>query len=87
MNSDINEKLIPPISEDQWLHHFESLHSEKKNSEEQENIMNNLKFMTQTKCHNSSLNKPITEKAILDTLKKLKDKSKAPMSQLVNEMA
>ena len=62
MNSDINEKLIPPISEDQWLHHFESLHSEKKNSEEQENIMNNLKFMTQTKCHNSSLNKPITEK-------------------------
>ena len=82
----LNEKPIPPISEDQWLHHFESLHSEKQNSEEQENIMNDLKFMERIKCHDSSLNEPITEKDISDTLKKLKNKKASHSDKIKNEM-
>ena len=46
----MNEETIPPVSEDQWLNHFESLHSAKKNNQSKKNnLINNLEIMKK-KC-------------------------------------
>ena len=73
MNENINEEKIPPISEDQWLNHFEALHSEKENNESQTTLINNLEIIEQNDFHISSW-EPITEKEILENIKQLKNK-------------
>ena len=85
MNDDIIEKTIPPISEDHWLHHFESLHSEKLNNEDQTNLINNLKVMEQN-CDPIPSYEPITEKEIIESMKKLKNKKAAFSDKTKNEM-
>ena len=47
MNENMNEEKHLPVSEDQWLNHFESLHSAKKNNQSQTNLINNLEIMEQ----------------------------------------
>ena len=85
MNENMNEEKIPPVSEDQWLNHFESLHSAKKNNQSQTNLINNLEIMEQKNVQSSSW-EPITEKEILDNIKELKNKKASSSDKIKNEM-
>ena len=85
MNEDTKEETLPPISEDQWMHHFESLHSEKKNNEDQLKFTNNLKILEEN-CDRTSHPNPITEKEILDNITKRKSKKAAYTDKIKNEI-
>ena len=86
MNDDITEKKIPPISEDQWLHHLESLHSATMNNSKQEKIVSDLKAMEQSENDLTALNGPITEREIQDTITKLKNNKAEFSDKIKNEM-
>ena len=86
INDNMIEKQIPPIPEDQWLHHFESLHSEKiENNDEQRTLTQNLKLM---ELLNDQLPSDdlITEKEIIENIKKLKNKKASFSDKIKNEM-
>ena len=59
MNDNVNEQTIPSISEEQWLHHFESLHSKRSNTEMQDKLTSDLTFMEKN-TDNQPLNESIT---------------------------
>ena len=45
MNEDTKEETLPPISENQWINHFQSLHSETENNEYQVKLIDSLKTL------------------------------------------
>ena len=63
-NEDINESKLPPIKEQQWLNHFQSLHSRKEKNPEQIHIASNLLKMESLNQTNTELNAPITDTEI-----------------------
>ena len=85
MNEDTKEETLPPISEDQWINHFQSLHSETENNEDQVKLNDSLKTLEEQ--HNkSSFPNPITEEEILDNIRRLKNKKAAYTDKIKNEM-
>ena len=86
MNDDITVKKVPPISKDQWLHHFESLHSATMNNSKQQKIVSDLKAMEQSENDLTALNGPITEREIQDTITKLKNNKATFSDKIKNEM-
>ena len=78
---------IPPVTEKQWLDHFNNLHSKPKNKPEHDVFDDKLSEMEKLNADKGhELDEPITEKEIRTLSKKLKNK-KAPFTDKVrNEM-
>ena len=68
---------IPPISEDDWLTYFRSLHSRSPLNPIQQSIMNELKLLEHHKEHFPSLDYLITENEILIAAKRLQNNKSA----------
>jgi len=87
MDDTIANKIPSSISEDKWLEHFQSLHSdEPKPSMHKEKVHNELQRLEQEKDQFNSLDQVITEQEIRQAVKKLKNK-KSPFSDRIrNEM-
>ena len=85
-DEEFKEDVIPPIDEDQWIQHFQTLHS-RVQCDHQQTITDRLKSLEQTNVEaNIELNTRITETEILTCIKLLKNK-KAPFSDRIrNEM-
>ena len=87
-NEEFKEEKIPPISEQQWINHFKSLHSKKQNSPLQNNIVDTLKQIEQEKDQSLSqdLNCLIQNEEIETAVKLLKNKKAAASDKVRNEM-
>lgn len=85
-NEDINENKPPPVTEQQWINHFDSLHSKKDNTPEQSFIADNLSNLEDLTRLDNELNCTITEKEIGTCAKILKNKKAASVDKIKNEM-
>ena len=80
MDNSVKETSIPPISEENWMSHFQSLHSKKRL------LLNELRSLKDATTHSHSLDYLITELEIRTAAKKLKN-NKSPFSDKIkNEM-
>ena len=77
-------KKMPQPSE--WLHHFETLHSEHKLKKEQEEILESLKNYEKIKDLFNELDGVITEDELVKAAKKLKSRKTAYTDKIKNEM-
>ena len=82
----VKETSIPPISEENWMSHFQSLHSNEPLNLHQEVVINELRIQEDATTHSHSLDYLITELEIRTAAKKLKN-NKSPFSDKIkNEM-
>lgn len=77
---------IPPISEEQWLSHFQTLHSDIPVQYKNNNILDKLKNKEEIKGSLNFLDDNITEKEITPMIKKLKNNKSSGQDQIRNEM-
>ena len=83
----IVENVPAPISEETWLNHFQSLHSnDPGTSIQQQEIYNELQTLEKEKEHLNYLNHAITEQEIRQAVKKLKNKKAPFVDKIGNEM-
>ena len=86
MDDSVTEPSIPPISEENWMSHFQSLHSIEPLNLHQEAVVNELRSLEDATTHLHSLDYLITELEIRTVSKKLKN-NKSPFSDKIkNEM-
>ena len=86
MDDSVKETSIPPISEENWMSHFQSLHSNEPLNLHQEAVINELRSLEDATTHSHSLDYLITELEIRTAAKKLKN-NKSPFSDKIkNEM-
>ena len=86
MDDSVKETSIPPISEENWMSHFQSLHSNEPLNLHQEAVVNELRSLEDATTHSHSLDYLITELEIRTAAKKLKN-NKSPFSDKIkNEM-
>ena len=71
MNDSMKEASTPPISEEIWLSHFQSLHSNEPLNSHQEAIIDELKRLEDTTIQSHSLDYVITELEIRTAANKL----------------
>ena len=83
ITDDLNAK---PISEEQWLTHFEKLHSKQNLTPAQNHVLQELETEEQKTSENYILNRPISEIEIRDAAKKLKRNKSAYSDRIKNEM-
>ena len=77
---------IPPISEDNWLTYFRSLHSKIPLNSIQKSIINELKLLEHHKEHFPSLDYLITENETFIAAKRLQNNKSAFSDKIKNEM-
>lgn len=86
-NEDYSDTKIPPVTEQQWLDHFNNLHSKPKNEPEHNLIEQKLSEMeSENRRIKHELDNPITEKEVKTLSKKLKNKKVASTDKVNNEM-
>ena len=86
MNDTIVENVPAPISEEMWLNHFQSLHSnDPRNSTQQQEIYNELQSLEKKEQLNY-LDHTITEQEIRQAVKKLKNEKSPFVDKIRNEM-
>jgi len=86
-NEEIQDDLIPPISENQWIKHFESLHGKQQLSIEQTSLAESLSLHENNSTQfNLILNSPINEDEIQSCAKALKNNKAASFDRIRNEM-
>jgi len=86
MDDSGKETSIPPISEENWMSHFQSLHSNEPLNLHQEAVINELRSLEDATTHLHSLDHLITELEIRTAAKKRKN-NKSPFSDKIkNEM-
>ena len=86
MDNSVKQKVIPEISDENWLRHFQSLHSDDLLNPDQQNVVNELRKQEDSKMQSRPLDYPITEIEIRTAVKKLKH-NKSPYSDKIrNEM-
>ena len=86
MDDSVKQKVTPEISEENWLRHFQSLHSNDLLNPDQQNIVNELRKQQDSKMQSCPLDYPITELEIRTAVQKLKN-NKSPYSDKIrNEM-
>ena len=86
MDDSVKQKVTPEISEENWLRHFQSLHSNDLLNPDQQNIVNELRKQQDSNMQSRPLDYPITELEIRTAVKKLKN-NKSPYSDKIrNEM-
>ena len=79
MDESVKQKVTPEISGDNWLRHFQSLHSNDLLNPDQQNVVNELQKQQDSKIQSRPLDYPITELEIRAAVKKLKN-NKSPES-------
>ena len=87
-NDEIQEIKIPPISEQQWINHFNTLHSKREANRDQLLIVDNLTSLESSldSRENFDLNIQISDKEIKSCVKRLKNKKAASSDKIRNEM-
>ena len=87
MDDSVKQKVTPEISaEENWLRHFQSLHSNDLLNPDHQNVVNELRKQQDSKMQSRPLDYPITELEIRTAVKKLKN-NKSPYSDKIrNEM-
>ena len=87
MNNTIVENVPAPISEETWLNHFQSLHSnDPRTSTQQQEIYNELQSLEKEKEQLNYLDHTITEQEIRQAVKKLKNEKSPFLDKIRNEM-
>ena len=88
MDDSVKETNIPPISEENLMPHFQSLHSNEPLNSHQEKIVNELRSLEDSATESHSLDYLITENEIRKaTIKNLKKNNKSSFSDRIkNEM-
>ena len=82
----MKQKVTPKISEENWLRHFQSLHSNDLLNPDQQNVVNELQKQQDSKIQPRPLDYPITGLELRAAVKKLKN-NKSPYSDKIrNEM-
>ena len=66
----MKQKATPEISEENWLRHFQSLHSNDLLNPDQQNVVNELQKQQDSKMQSRPLDYPITEPKIRTAVKK-----------------
>ena len=82
MDDSVKETSIPPISEEHWMSHFQSLHSNEPLNLHQEAVISELRSLEDATTHSHSLDYLITELEIRTAAKKLKN-NKSPFSDKI----
>ena len=86
MDDSVKQKVTPEISDEGWLRHFQSLHSNDLLNPDQQNVVSELQKQQDSKIQSRSLDYPITELGMRTAVKKLKN-NKSPYSDKIrNEM-
>ena len=86
IDESVKQKVTPEISEENWLRHFQSLHSNDLLNPDQQNVVNELQKQQDSKIQSRPLDYSITELEIRAAVKKLKN-NKSPYSDKIrNEM-
>ena len=87
MNNTIVENVPTPISEETWLNHFQSLHSnDPRTSTQQQEIYNELQSLEKEKEQLNYLDHTITEQEICQAVKKLNNEKSPFADEIRNEM-
>ena len=87
MNDTIVENVPAPISEETWLNHFQSLHSnDPRASIQPQEICNELQSLENEKELLNHLDHTIIEQEIRQAVKKLKNKKSLFVDKIGNEM-
>ena len=86
-DEEYTDSRIPPVTEKQWLDHFNKLHSKPQNKPEHDVIEQKLSDMEKSNVNvGHELDEPITEKKFKSLSKKLKNKKAAFSDKVNNEM-
>ena len=86
MDDSVKETSIPRISEENWMSHLQSLHSNEPLYLHQEAVINELRSLEDAATHSHSLDYLIAELEIRTAAKKIKN-NKSPFSgKIKNEM-
>ena len=72
MDDTMKETYTPPISEEKWMSHFQSLHSNEPLNEQQEAVIDELQNSKDKPTRSHSLDYLITESEIRTAAGKLK---------------
>ena len=86
MDDSVKETSIPPISEENWMSHFQSLHSNEPLNLHQEAVVNKLRSLEDATTHSHSLDCVITELEICTSAKKLNNNKTLFADKIKNEM-
>ena len=70
MDDSMKETTIPPVSEENWMSHFQSLHSNEPLNSHQEKIVNEQRSLEDAATESHSLDYLVTEIEIRKTTKK-----------------
>ena len=86
MDDSVKQKVTPEVSEENWLRHFQSLHSNDLLNPDQQNVVNELRKQQDSKMQSCQLDYPITELEIRTAVKKLKSNKSLYSDKIRNEM-
>ena len=75
---------VPPISETEWLNHFQSLHAD--NNENDDWLKEDLKRPEQKSSVNNNLDYPISDQELFSRMQTLKNKKACGVDKISNEM-
>ena len=64
MDNLVKQEAIPEISEENWLRHFQSLHSNDLLNPDQQNVVNDLQKQQDSKMQSRPSDYPITEQQL-----------------------
>ena len=86
MDHSMKETSTPPISEESWLTHFQSLHSNEPLNSHQEAIIDELTRLEDATTQSPALDYLITELEIRTAANKLKNNKSSYSDRIKNEM-
>ena len=86
MDDTMKETYTPPISEEKWMSHFQSLHSNEPLNEQQEAIIDELQNSKDITTRSHSFDYLITESEIRTAAGKLKNNKSSFSDKIKNEM-
>ena len=86
MDDSMKETSTPPISEESWLSHFQSLHSNEPLNSHQEAIIDELTRLEDATTQSHALDYLITELEIRTAANKLKNNKSSYSDRIKNEM-
>ena len=87
MSDTVDDNVPAPISEETWLNHFQSLHSNNPNNPiDRQHFYNEMQSLEKEREQLNFLDYQITEQEILQAVKKLKNKKLPFVDKIRNEM-
>ena len=83
-NDSFDNVEVPPITETEWLNHFQSLHAD--NNENDDWLKEDLKRLEQKSSVNNNLDNPISDQELFARIQTLKIKKASGVDKISNEM-